>query len=46
MGEEEIKKEPECPRCKRKYNLYFRVDGSLFCRSCGYNSKKDKENKE
>lgn len=33
---------PTCPKCSRK-NVVFRVDGSLFCRSCGYDSKKEKQ---
>jgi ribosomal protein L37AE/L43A len=32
-----------CDRCKRK-NLYHRVDGTYFCRSCGFESSKG-ENK-
>jgi uncharacterized Zn finger protein (UPF0148 family) len=30
---------PTCPKCGRK-NLIFRIDGSVFCRACGYDSKK------
>jgi len=26
---------PVCPNCKRK-TIYFRKDGSVKCRSCGY----------
>jgi ribosomal protein L37AE/L43A len=26
---------PVCPECKRK-TIYFRKDGSVKCRACGY----------
>jgi len=31
-----------CENCGNKIS-YFRVNGSYFCRSCGYNSKKEEQ---
>ena len=31
-------KMPVCPKCGRK-TIYFRKDGSIKCRACGYDGK-------
>lgn len=31
---------PVCPRCKRK-TIYFRNNGSVRCRACGYDGMPD-----
>lgn len=41
MVKQEKPKEPEvpvCPECKRK-TIYFRKDGSVKCRACGYDGE-------
>jgi len=31
------KANPTCPRCKLR-NIYFRRDGTLHCRACGFDN--------
>jgi len=35
MGKVEDPVIPVCPVCKRK-TIYFRADGTIKCRACGY----------
>jgi len=37
-------KEKRCPECNRK-SIYVLVGGAIVCRSCGYDSRKKKQEK-